>query len=590
MQPAPPKRPTSLPPPPPVRAKPPAPIATAAAPSPHTSVTPATLRAPRHEPPPPPKRSTRPAPSVPPPLPITAPLSTAPLSTAPVAVSKLPPPLPAVAFEAPHVPTEPSMRAAPAYVPPPEPIAEPVRTTLPMPGPEPVLATAPTEPMLAVEPPRTTLPMPVHEPYIAPPAPAIVAAPEPALVVAPEPVVAAPEPPAVATPEPEVAPEPLVAAAAVEPDPIPDTIAAPAPADPSVVQADEIASYPHAAAFTTHQPEPHIAPTEFSSPGSEAPVVLTTPIPHVPERAPSALWALKDEWLPRAKDWSREHIAKNPRALVIGAPLLAALGIWIAHSLTPHTPRPRVVARPSYALEPNFTPHPAAAPAFSAIFASVAPPTAPTAAALPAPASAEELAKAESQGLPALESLSRKYPSDPQVGITLAAQQAQAQRYDAAVDTIEDLTRLAPSVAQSGKVMGILWRAAQSSASEQAFVALRKLGGRGTDVTFDLATTAGVRDAVRERAKSELASYLAFDSSNDTRAATALLLAPDCATRKSLLERAEREGGKRTLVMLERIARGSACTTNGDGACNSCMMGGTTLSHAIGKLTPAVSK
>jgi Fe-S cluster biogenesis protein NfuA len=394
----------------------------------------------------------------------------------------------------------------------------------------------------------------------------------------------------------EAAPPPPAETIEAAPPPPPETIEAPSPADPiiaeaapppavasdpSVVQADEIASHPQAAAFA-HYPAEQAAHAEFSSPGSEAPVVLTTPIPHVPERAPSALWTLKQEWQPRIEDWSREHIAKNPRALVIAAPVLAALGIWIAHVVTPHTPRPSAAAREATPL--NFTPHPAVAPALSAILTTgIAAVPEPVRA--PAEADPAELRQAESQGLPGLEALYRKFPGDGQVGTALASQQAQAQRFDAAIDTIEQLVIENSSAAQNGKVMGILWRAAQSGASERAFACLRKLGGRGTDVIFDLATTNGVRDSVRDRAKAELSSYLAFDASTDTRSATALLLAPDCATRKTLLPRAEREGGKRTLATLERFARGSACTSLTDGACNSCMMGNTALSGVIAKLS-----
>ena len=216
--------------------------------------------------------------------------------------------------------------------------------------------------------------------------------------------------------------------------------------------------------------------------------------------------------------------------------------------------------------------------------ANSAPAVAP---ASPDTATPAELTRVTSQGLAALEALSRKFPGDAAVSVALAGEQARAQRFEAAVTTIDHLLALAPTSAQNGKVMGILWRAAQSPASEQSFASLRKLGARGTDIAFDLATTLGVRDSVRERAKAELTSYLAFDASNDTRIATALLLAPDCSTRKSLLERAEREGGKRTHFILESIARGSGCASSAGAACNSCMMGSSVLARAVAHLAAA---
>ena len=322
---------------------------------------------------------------------------------------------------------------------------------------------------------------------------------------------------------------------------------------------------------------------EFSSPGSEMPVVLTTPVPY--ERPSSSglstWWSASAEFLPRARNWSSKTLRATPKALVVSAPFVALFGIWAAHSLSSHPKHAATKAASVQAPAPALKVTPVASSLASAFLTTAAPlPTAPSAAI----ADAEELASARAHGLPALEALAAKFPGDAQVGIALASQQAQAQRYEAAISTVEHVLTLAPSDAQNGKVMGILWRAAQSPASEQSFATLRKLGGRGTDISFDLATTPGVRDAVRERAKAELTNYLAFDASDDTRVATALLLAPDCSTRKSLLERAEREGGKRTLALLDRFAHGTVCTSSTDGACNSCMMGSPVLAHALATL------
>ena len=146
--------------------------------------------------------------------------------------------------------------------------------------------------------------------------------------------------------------------------------------------------------------------------------------------------------------------------------------------------------------------------------------------------------------------------------------------------SVDHVLSVAPNNAQGGKVMGILWRAAQSPASEHAFSALRKLGARGSDVALDLASTPGVRDAVKEHARAELADHLAVDASSDTRVAAALLLASDCNARQALLERAEREGGKRTLALLDRFASGAGCNSAGDSACNACLLGGPALAHA----------
>jgi len=339
------------------------------------------------------------------------------------------------------------------------------------------------------------------------------------------------------------------------------------------------------------QPFPALAPARsFTSSGSEMPVVITTPAPHKQDSmGPSSnLFGLGREFLPRAQAWSKKNLRENPRALVIAAPLVALLGIWGIRSAVSHPKHAtNVEASAELAAQPQTaTPAlPSTAAASPAAVASAILVSASAAPAAPAAtADAAELASATSHGLPALEALAQKFPADTQVGLALASQQAQAQRFEAALASIERVISVDAKSAQNGKVAGILWRAAQSDASEASFSTLRKLGGRGADVTFDLASTAGVRDSVRERAKTELTKSLSPEASTDTRVASALLLAPDCASRKALLGRAEHEGGKRTQVMLERISRGSACSSNSDKACNACLTGSAELSKALSQL------
>jgi hypothetical protein len=368
--------------------------------------------------------------------------------------------------------------------------------------------------------------------------------------------------------------------------------AEPAPSEADVTAA-EIASAPEHAAT---EPEAH-----FNSAGSEMPVVLRTPVPHVTERDTLGLqhlWSRRGDLLPVAHAWSRKTLRSAPRALVVTAPFVILFGIWVVHSLVARhrlavaQPSPTTVAQVETAA-PVSEPAAAQQPA-PAVLTSVTPAVAPggdasaTSAPPSAVASPTELARALTHGLPALEALSAQFPADAEVAIALAGQQARAQRYEAAVTTVEHAIAVDPSGAQNGKVMSILWRAAQSPASEQSFLALRKLGARGTDIAFDLATTPGVRDSVRERAKTALTNSLAFDASPDTRVAAALLLAPDCTARKALLERAESEGGKRTLALLERLSRGSGCASSSDGACNACLTGSPVLAHALNKLSAGV--
>jgi len=379
------------------------------------------------------------------------------------------------------------------------------------------------------------------------------------------------------------APIPGVAAAAFASD------LASAPSNPeSVVVESEIQEQ-------AAVPAPFPAPRSFTSSGSEMPVVITTPQPHHRDSGASSakLFGLGRELLPKAEAWSRKTLRATPRALVITAPFIALFGIWAVRSLVSHSkPAPvaeansNVVANVAAATPaPQSTEKANAAPATSAILVS----TSAAPAAAPPVAEPAELSAAVSHGLPALEALSHKFPSDPQVAIALASQQAQAQRFEAAVASVEHAIATDPKSAQSGKVMGILWRAAQSGASEPTFTALRKLGAKGSDVAFDLATTAGVRDSVRDRAKIELKS-LPADASADTSVATALLLASDCGARKALLPRAEKEGAKRTQKMLELYSRGAACTSTTDKDCNSCLTGSPELAHTLAQLSAGDGK
>jgi hypothetical protein len=309
-------------------------------------------------------------------------------------------------------------------------------------------------------------------------------------------------------------------------------------------------------------------------------------------------WKLARDWRPLVEAWSqkrpRNWATVAPLVAPFAAPVVALLGIWLVSSRVAHhtasdqTAAPAALSQSSGPALGAAAPAPEA-PAPEAPLPVVAPEAAPPSPPAPAAAAgAAELARATKHGLPALEELATKYPDDAAVRIALASEQARAQRYQAAVASIDRLLTLSPGTAQGGKAMGILWRAAQSPASEEAFATLRKLGARGSDVALDLASTPGIRDAVMTHARSELSLHLAGDASSDTRTATALLLASDCSARKALLGRAESEGGKRTLALLGRFARGAACTSSADPSCNSCLTGSQELAHAREHLAAGV--
>jgi len=292
-------------------------------------------------------------------------------------------------------------------------------------------------------------------------------------------------------------------------------------------------------------------------------------IPAAARRALPVAQRSYERLAPHAGPIAKRALVKAPYALVISAPLVLLLMVWHAHS---HRAVPPAAA--SLPTTATAIPQMAAAPAA----------VAPAPAADATRPSETELSDATAQGAAGLEALAKKYPADAAALVILAGQQTAAQNFEAALGTVNRALAASPAARENGKLMGILWRLAQSPVSDRAFGTLHQLGARGSDIAFDLATTSDVQAPIRERAKQELGTALAADASPDTQAATALLLAPDCATRKSLLDRAERDGGKRTLGLLDHIASGAGCTSSSEGACNACLVGSPTLKRAITEL------
>jgi hypothetical protein len=171
----------------------------------------------------------------------------------------------------------------------------------------------------------------------------------------------------------------------------------------------------------------------------------------------------------------------------------------------------------------------------------------------------------------ALEALTHDFPDDSNVLIALASAQAKAEHLDDALVSLDRALVVDPESIENTKAGSILWRGAQSPFSDRAFASLHKLGARGADILVDLATTAAVREAVRARARTELASE-AFKNnlSPDTTAAVRLLVASDCKARKRLLKVARTQGGTRTLRLLEAYQAGTGCTPEANRGCSVC--------------------
>jgi hypothetical protein len=205
----------------------------------------------------------------------------------------------------------------------------------------------------------------------------------------------------------------------------------------------------------------------------------------------------------------------------------------------------------------------------------------------PAPNEAEEdegevsLALQAAQTLEDLEGLAQRFPENPQVWVTLARQHANKNDFGRALTAAERATSLSGQVRQDGKLATVLWLAAQSEESRRAFELLRGMGASGADIFLDLATTATVRQPIRDKARAELASSrFQAAASSDAKAAAALFLAPDCQARKAQLPQARRQGRQRTLRLLEAYERGEGCKSKEDRGCGDCLRGSPELASA----------
>ena len=121
-------------------------------------------------------------------------------------------------------------------------------------------------------------------------------------------------------------------------------------------------------------------------------------------------------------------------------------------------------------------------------------------------ASDQELATATASGDTALESLAAKYPEDARVELALANASFKQKDVAKALTRIRSALALDPNLKGDSQIASALWIASQNKAtSDDAFALLEgPMGDRGASILHDLATTAGVRPAVKEKAKKAL--------------------------------------------------------------------------------------
>jgi serine/threonine-protein kinase len=141
-----------------------------------------------------------------------------------------------------------------------------------------------------------------------------------------------------------------------------------------------------------------------------------------------------------------------------------------------------------------------------------------------------------------------------------------------------------PGTRDDTQVATSLFKAAQAKASTDASFALLQgpMGSRGADIVYDLATTKGVRQQVKQRAAAWLRTK-DFDraSSAALNIAAALRHASACAQKHALLLRAKNVGDERSLSYLKDLESRTGCGRRQRDDCFPCLRKDGRLKEAI---------
>jgi serine/threonine-protein kinase len=182
----------------------------------------------------------------------------------------------------------------------------------------------------------------------------------------------------------------------------------------------------------------------------------------------------------------------------------------------------------------------------------------------PPQAAPAEIASAVVAGVGELRRLAAKYPKDAHVQLALAKALRKSGQFGQVVDAVVRALALNPKMVDDGEIATLLWQAVQKRESRQkAFSLLRgPMGAKGADIAYDLVTTSGIQDSVKNQAD-KLLTGKAFDAaaSDALKVAVALRTADDCEAQKALLPRARAQGDSRSARIL-RGWRNSDCWKN----------------------------
>jgi hypothetical protein len=181
-------------------------------------------------------------------------------------------------------------------------------------------------------------------------------------------------------------------------------------------------------------------------------------------------------------------------------------------------------------------------------------------------------------------------PADETSVLLDLAESMLAQRRDAdAVPPLERLIARHPELKTNERVGRLLLSAAASNdrqaASQSHALLTGPMGESGAALLYELSLKSDVREAVRKRAQSWLASK-EFErvASLQVYAAVRLRKAASCEDKHALLEFAGKAGGKYVLSYLKELEQKKACAPDDLVHCYPCMRNDSRLADTIAKL------
>ncbi|HEY5955267.1 MAG TPA: hypothetical protein VIV60_01890, partial [Polyangiaceae bacterium] len=195
-----------------------------------------------------------------------------------------------------------------------------------------------------------------------------------------------------------------------------------------------------------------------------------------------------------------------------------------------------------------------------------------------------ELALARATGTQSLNALALKYPADAVVIVELAKAQFVKGDYSASAGNVARALVVDPAMTDNDEVASLLWKAVQKrECGDSVFKLLEgPMGARGSDILYDLSTTADMRRDIRARASQYFSSgRYRTASSPALLALIGLKAAVTCEERKRFVEQAATLGDERFLPVLEALRTKSGCGPAKRDACNACLRTASLLDHSV---------